>query len=82
MKQKKASIEIEFITFTKMINVGRKEISRIELDDNGIKRSITKIYVYVGDKLTLIWEAIQSCFGSGWWIINRPWINKNAWKNK
>jgi hypothetical protein len=49
-----------------MINVGRKEISRIELDDNGAKRSISKIYAYVGDKLTLIWEAIRSCFGSGW----------------
>ena len=42
-------IETEFITFTKMINVGRKEISRIEMDDNGTKRSISKIYAYVGD---------------------------------
>ena len=65
MKQKKASIEIEFITFTKMINIGRKEISQIELDDNGTKRSISKIYAYVDDKLMLIWEAIRSCFGSG-----------------
>jgi hypothetical protein len=66
LKQKRALTETEFITFTKMINVGRKEISRIELDDNGTKRSISKIYAYVGDKLTLIWEAIRSCFGSGW----------------
>ena len=65
MKQKKASTETEFITFTKMINIGRKEISQIELDDNGIKRSISKIYAYVDDKLMLIWEAIRSCFGSG-----------------
>lgn len=82
MKQKKASIETEFITFTKMINIGRKEISQIELDDNGIKRSISKIYAYVDDKLMLIWEAIRSCFGSGWWITKRPWINNNGWKNK
>lgn len=66
MKQKRALIETEFITFTKMINIGRKEISRIELDDNGSKRVITKIYTSVGDKLVLIWEAIRSCFGSGW----------------
>ena len=65
MKQKKASTETEFITFTKMINIGRKEISQIELDDNGIKRSISKIYAYVDDKLMLIWEAIRSRFGSG-----------------
>lgn len=65
MKQKKALIETEFITFTKMINVGRKEITQIELDDNGTKRAISKIYAYVGDELKLIWEAIRSCFGSG-----------------
>lgn len=82
MKQKKALTETEFITFTKMINVGRKEITQIELDDNGTKRTISKIYAYVGDELKLIWEAIRSCFGSGWWITNRPWINNNIWKNK
>jgi hypothetical protein len=48
-----------------MINVGRKEITQIELDDNGTKRTISKIYAYVGDELKLIWEAIRSCFGSG-----------------
>lgn len=48
-----------------MIRVGRKDISRIELDDNGSKRVITKIYTTVGDKLVLVWEAIRSCFGSG-----------------
>lgn len=65
-----------------MINVGRKEISRIELDDNGTKRTIAQIYKVVDGKLKLIWEAIRSCFGSGWWINNRPWLNNNAWKNK
>lgn len=54
MKQKKALIETEFIIFTKMIRFGRKEVSQIELDDNGTKRSITKVYTYVGDKLVLI----------------------------
>jgi hypothetical protein len=24
----------------------------------------------------------MSCFGSGFWIQNRPWINNNGWKNK
>jgi hypothetical protein len=23
----------------------------------------------------------MSCFGSGFWIQNRPWINNNGWKN-
>lgn len=63
-----------------MINIGRKEVSRIELDDNGIKRVITKVYTVVGEEVKLIWEAIRSCFGSGFWINERPWINNNNWK--
>ena len=54
-------IEIKFIIFTKMIRVGRKEISQININE----KNIAKVYAFVGDKLTLIWEAIRSCFGSG-----------------
>lgn len=35
--------------------------------------------VYYGVKL--VWEAISSCFGSGYWINNRPWSNTDAWRN-
>lgn len=54
-------IEIKFIIFTKMIRVGRKEISQINVGE----KPIAKIYTFVGDELKLIWEAIRSCFGSG-----------------
>ena len=37
-------------------------------------------YTYLG--LQLIWQAIRSCFGSGWWKNKKPWINNNKWKNK
>lgn len=37
-------------------------------------------YTYLG--LQLIWQAIRSCFGSGWWKNKKSWINKNKWKNK
>lgn len=66
----------------------KKDISRVEIDqlqeDNVtiIRRSIIKIYADVNGELKLIWEAIRSCFGSGFWINNRPWINNSAWKNK
>lgn len=35
--------------------------------------------VYYGAKL--VWEAISSCFGSGYWINNRPWSDTDAWRN-
>lgn len=35
--------------------------------------------VYKG--AVLVWEAIRSCFGKGYWIPERPWIEKDIWKN-
>lgn len=36
--------------------------------------------IYKGAKL--VWEAINSCFGKGFWINEKPWNNKDGWKNK
>lgn len=35
--------------------------------------------VYKGAKL--VWQAVRSCFGSGAWINERPWIDDDPWKN-
>ena len=39
------------------------------------KHAITA--VYHGSKLA--WEAISSCFGSGYWQQNLPWTDKQGW---
>lgn len=31
--------------------------------------------------LEVIWEAIKSCFGSGFWVNEKPWLNGEGWKN-
>lgn len=65
-----------------MISIKRKNISRIEMnDEDGIKRSVVKIYTIIDGEIKVLWEAIRSCFGSGSWLQSRPWINNNAWKN-
>ena len=33
--------------------------------------------LYVGAKL--IWEAINSCFGSGFWNKDKSWNRSDAW---
>lgn len=35
--------------------------------------------IYYG--ATLIWQALRSCFGKGYWRNNMPWINKESWRN-
>lgn len=50
-------------------------------------KNITGIYegtkaisrIYQGTKL--IYEAIRSCFGKGFWINEKEWSNTDAWKN-
>ena len=44
-------------------------------------KPITAIYSYVGNSFKIIWQAVRSCFGSGVWLNDRPWINTDAWKN-
>lgn len=31
--------------------------------------------------LVLIWQAVRSCFGSGGWINDKPWIDDEGWRN-
>ena len=35
--------------------------------------------IYRGKRL--IYQAIRSCFGNGYWINDKPWLNEDAWKN-
>ena len=30
----------------------------------------------------VVWQAVRSCFGSGIWVNEKPWINDEAWKNE
>jgi len=56
-----------------MLYVVNKEITQI------FKGSKNIIAVFKGDKL--VWEAINSCFGKGYWINLKPWNNEDGWKN-
>ena len=57
-----------------MIYKNGKEIVSVFKGD----KSITAIYK--GTKL--VWQAIRSCFGSGFWVNEKPWLNDEGWKNK
>lgn len=32
--------------------------------------------------LKLIWQAVRSCFGAGYWNQDQPWNNEDGWKNE
>lgn len=31
-------------------------------------------------KAMVVWRAIRSCFGAGYWRGDKPWIGDEAWK--
>ena len=28
----------------------------------------------------LLWQAVRSCFGAGFWTKKKPWLRKEAWR--
>ena len=56
-----------------MLQVNKKEIIALYKQGKPIQA------VYRG--LYLVWQAVRSCFGSGVWINEKPWLNDEVWKN-
>ena len=56
-----------------MIRIGGKNISVAYYGSKAISA------IYQG--ALLVWTAIRSCFGSGIWAGEKPWIGTDNWKN-
>lgn len=54
-----------------------------------IKRGKQVVAIMRGNKVVqavyhgaiLVWQAIRSCFGTGIWKSDKPWIGDDNWKN-
>ena len=56
-----------------MIIFDNKEITKINIGQRALSA------IYKGSRL--IWMAIRSCFGSGLWVQQKPWLDNEKWKN-
>lgn len=55
-----------------MISVGNKEVTAIRVGERVVAT------VYIGARL--VWQAIRSCFGTGFWRGDKPWSRTDGWK--
>lgn len=55
-----------------MIKKGLKDITGVYIGQRAISA------VYVGARL--VWSAISSCFGSGFWRGDKPWSQTDGWR--
>lgn len=56
-----------------MLYSNKREVININIGNKALQS------IYRG--AILIWQAIRSCFGSGFWINEKPWVNDEPWKN-
>lgn len=56
-----------------MLYVNGKEISLIHYGKVAIS-SVMK-----GSRL--VWQAVRSCFGAGFWSDEKPWIDEEGWRD-
>lgn len=55
-----------------MIAINNKQIAAIRLGGKSISM------VYKG--AALVWQSVRSCFGSGRWIKDKPWLGSEGWR--
>lgn len=42
----------------------------------------TRVVQAVYKGVVLVWMAVRSCFGSGVWVNEKPWIDSENWKDE
>jgi hypothetical protein len=55
-----------------MLYSGKDKVERLYIG----RRAVRALY----RGAVKVWEAVSSCFGSGWWRGDKPWRGGDVWK--
>lgn len=60
-------------------NLVKQEVVKFTIWDQVSQSRKEVAAIYIGS--LCVWQAVRSCFGSGVWRNDKPWINEEKWKN-
>ena len=64
----------------KLVLQVQKQITDI-ITGESVQKSIGTIYKGANLVWRTVYSAIKSCFGSGTWKQDKPWLGNDTWKN-
>lgn len=66
-----------------MIRIAGKEVTALYYVDPESKAWPIQERWWVDENRVphLVWQAVRSCYGAGYWINEKPWIDNEAWKD-
>lgn len=64
-----------------ILEVQKDILELVSQVEQRVQKSIGSIYK--GSQLVwlTVYNAVRSCFGSGTWLKDRPWLKDDSWKN-
>lgn len=57
---------------------GTKPVVAIEKRTTAFVR---RVFLEIRKGSRIVWTGIRSCFGAGFWVNDKPWLNIEGWKN-
>jgi hypothetical protein len=58
-----------------------KEIETLKVIIDGSVKEIYEGYCIINNVVKIIYEAISSCFGLGYWRNEKGWLDQEGWRN-
>lgn len=58
---------------------GKKPVVAINKPLNAFSR---RVFLEIRSGSRIIWTGARSCYGSGAWDNDKPWLNDDGWRNE